>query len=314
MKSRRANRKGSRRGGNGQSLQAFESETVTVHFREVPLQITQATSGTGGLTNLSGNASATSATSYNIDPYNIGGRLNEFAHLFAQYRFKSLRLNFIPQSTSAGVVDTVVGETTTPAYENRAFSWAISPDPSITAGTFTTTGNIGKFGNTSRSSFLVLPKNNNWLFTSTSAASPTAIDLRMASPAKLIWVYYGTSTTATNNLGFIQYVGSIQFRHPTNDVAAVGSSQVPRSLPPTAENMPGHHRCPNCGYVVIAYDGVVEEKKDGGVGSATAAIGLQKSPPPFSSTAVGKAAKSPVGTSWSQVNAETAKSMGWFGN
>jgi len=220
---KRKNKRGKGKGSGG----SFQNAIISVPFREVPLSVVQASSGTGGLTNLSGNTSTTAGNTYSIDPFNIGGRLNEFAHLFAHYRFKKLVIKFIPQATQSGVPDEPSGQVTTVPAENRAFGWAIINDPSITAGSYVTVGNIGKFGNTTRTSTLVLKRMPEWLWTSTSAASPTAIDLRMASPAKLVWIYYSTSTTATNNLGLIQYTGVIEFRNPTNDVAAVGSKQFP---------------------------------------------------------------------------------------
>jgi len=213
-------KQGKRSGGFG-SMSARQSKIVTFTTREIPFRITQATSGTGGITSVTSSTSSSNVNSVAIDPFSIGGRTLTIAQLFTKYRFRKVTMRYIPDTSYSGVVESISGPTTTPSYGSRVFAWGVNRDPALSTLSYSQLVQMGGVvGNTNRSSRLVFINNDSsWFFTSTTAASPTTIDLRMAAPLQLRFAYGTASTTAIGSYG--QLVFDIEF-------------QVQGDIPPSA--------------------------------------------------------------------------------
>ena len=212
QKGKRFNRRSAKSISSGNTLQ---TQTFTFRTREVPLRITQATSGTGGLTTVTSGGSYTNANLVPIDPFNIGGRFNSVASNFTKYQLLSVIATYIPDSTQSGVTDLVAGPSTTPTYVSRSFAWGFNRDPALSTLSYTQLIEMGgQYGNTSRPQKLRFSNNRDpyWYFVSTTAASPTTIDLRMAAPLQLRFAYSGTSTTAIGSYGHVVMDFVIKFQ------------------------------------------------------------------------------------------------------
>jgi len=213
---------GKRKGKKGQgrtppirplSKSEFPSGAV-VTARQPSFKLQQGTSGTGAITsNLTG-VSLTNASNIRIDPFSIGSRIGLFANLYCQYRVRRMVIEYIPDETSSGVLDQPAGAGTTPSYGNRSFAMGWNKDPSIT---LTTADGVVEFGgqdgNTSRRMTLRVPASD-WLWNSTTSASPTGIDDRMACHGQLSAIFRTTSTTTATTYGRIDISLEIEFRYP----------------------------------------------------------------------------------------------------
>jgi len=208
----------------------LSSRVSTFPIRANPFRITQASSGTGGLTTVESNASLTAANSVVLDPYTIGGRLSLMANLFTEYRFTKLKLTYVPDDTTAsGVIETAGGPTTTPSYANRSFAIGLATDPALSTLQFDSLVEMGgKISNTTRSVTLVAGGGalNRWRYTSTTAAyaSATTIDFRMVAPLKLYFAYFIASTTATASYGNIVMDATVQFRGSVDNAGVLGAT------------------------------------------------------------------------------------------
>jgi len=136
-----------------------------------------------------------------------------------------MTIRYVPSfTTSSGLEEVVSGSTTAPTYGARAFCWAIACDPNIT---LPTTGAMleygGRAGNTSRSSSLrVVVRDPRWMYTSTTTASPTNIDMRFAAPLELFFRWVSTSTTNTQNYGHLILNFTAEFMGPIATQTTIG--------------------------------------------------------------------------------------------
>jgi len=219
------------KGGGNVSNRLFSQSTVTVPFRGIPFVITQTTSGTGGISTENSGSSLSSTSLVNIDPFNFGARCSLIADQFLEYRFKSVTFKYIPRYTASGVAPTPGGATSTPSYANRNFVWGFVEDPALAGALsyqiFMEYG--GTPGNTTKKSSIRLRGGtlSKWRFTSTTASSPTAIDLRMVAPAQMRFYFDDTSTTAAATYGYIVYDAVIEFRGAANNAAIIGVTETP---------------------------------------------------------------------------------------
>jgi hypothetical protein len=200
------------RPGNGGGT-GLQSRVINFSSRELPFRITQATTGTGGLTSVSSQTSSTAATSVFLDPYSIGGRLFTAAGLYSKYRFRRVVIRYVPDTTFSGVQESVAGATTTPSYGDRVFAWGFNRDPAYSTLSYSQLVQMGgRIGNTSRSSTLsFVNKDPQWYFTSATAGSPSTIDLRLTAPLQLRFAYFNTSTTAAASYGHLVFDIDVQF-------------------------------------------------------------------------------------------------------
>jgi len=203
-------------------------------FRGIPFVITQSTSGNGGISTENSGSSLSSANLVNIDPFNFGARLSLIADQFLEYRFQRIRFTFVPRYTASGVAPTPAGATSTPSYANRNFVWGFVDDPallgSLSYQVFMEYG--GTPANTTKRSSISLRGGtlSKWRFTSTTTASPTAIDLRMVAPAQMRFYFDDTSTTAAATYGYIIYDADVEFRGAANNATIIGVSTPQRKI------------------------------------------------------------------------------------
>lgn len=201
--------------------------TLRVATRSIPFRITQTTSGTGAITSVESGLSLTASNSAAIDPYSIGGRANHFASQFLRYRIERIMIQFVSDETSSGVVESVSGATTTPSYASRVFAMGLFRDPALSTITYENLVAMGGFiGNTSRN-MKARFRGSPWLFTSTTAGSPTNIDLRMTAPYKLYFEFQNNSTTAAASYGHLVFNITWLFQGAIDNAVPLG-----RSLPP----------------------------------------------------------------------------------
>jgi len=213
-------------------MSARQSKVVGFTTREIPFRITQATSGTGGITSVTSSTSSSNVNSVAIDPYTIGGRTLVIAQLYTKYRIRRVVIRYIPDTSFSGVVESISGPTTTPSYGSRVFAWGINRDPALSTLSYSQLVQMGgAVGNTNRSSRLVFINNDNsWFFTSTTAASPTTIDLRMVAPLQLRFAYGTASTTAIGSYGQLVFDIDIQCSGDIPPSAPLGLSLSPPEL------------------------------------------------------------------------------------
>lgn len=267
--------------------------TIRVRLQGFPFFLTQANSGTGGITNNDCKTTATSASALILDPYNIGGRFFNFASLFTQYRIHKATLRYRPYGTAAGVEWAVAGHSTTPNYYNRAFAVGITTDPGSTcSGTSQIIAAGGIFGNTTRSWNLDIPDaaTGKWLYTTTSAASPTVIDLRMTTFGYLQFAFEAASTTTTEVYGAILIDADVSFRGMLPALAPVGLSLSESDSKAMADD--------RYAYRLPRYDpvGPVSVMGAGAVGSRA---GLSPANPPPAAEGKEQSAAKPPATFWS---------------
>lgn len=206
----------------------MQSRQFTFSCREVPLRVSQASSGTGGLTSVTSNGSYSAANSVNIDPYNVGGRMAEVSAVFTKYRIKRLRIRYLPDTTMSGVTDLVAGPSGSPNYVSRTFAWGFNRDPALSTLNYTQLIQMGgSVGNTAKPQTLTFVNNDPaWFFTSTTASSPTTIDLRLVAPLQLRFAYFNTSTTATASYGHLVFDMVVQFQGPIANSGPLGFTSL----------------------------------------------------------------------------------------
>lgn len=145
---------------------------------------------------------------------------------YLQYRVRRGTLRYVPDGTSSGVGEIVVGGTTTPTYGDRSFAMGIFKDPALSTISYE---NIfacgGVVGNTSRGHSISLPSSD-WLWTSTTAASPTTIDLRMTAFGKLYFSYFTASTTATYSYGQLLLTIEFEVRGAVDNATPLGATST----------------------------------------------------------------------------------------
>ena len=189
--------------------------------------VDQATSGNGGFTSQASAASKSSANNFFVDPYNLGGMPYHIASLFMQYRFLWVKIDYIPYSTASGVLTTTSGQTSAPVYGSRNFAWGFQADPYAISSTYTSIViGGGQESNTSRRSSIIMRGGtlSAWRYTTTTAASPTYIDLRMVAPAVVNFAYQQASTTLATTYGNIKISGVMQVRYQIDNAAPIGLS------------------------------------------------------------------------------------------
>jgi hypothetical protein len=217
-----------KRKGKGKGKSNTSASVLTCKFKEYALRVTQGTSGLGGLTSVGSNTSLSNGSLCQVNPYNMGGRFNNMAEMFLKWRILKITVDYLPTlTTSSGVVEVVTGSTTTPAYADRGFAMGLYEDPAVSAATYyqiIVEGGVAC--NTSKRARLTYsnPKNAPWLYTSTTSASPSNIDLRTSAPLEFRFNYYQASTTAAQSYGDLVFNITAQFRGPVNPAASVGSA------------------------------------------------------------------------------------------
>lgn len=206
---------------------AMQMSTFRTRITGVPFRITQTTSGTGGLTTAESSATLSAANSAPLDPFTIGGRLLALGSNFQQYRVVRGKLTFVPDGTSTGLIEIVSGPTAAPTYAARPFAIGIFKDPALSTLTYT---NIidggGKWGSTSKGKQLTIGPSP-WLWTSTTTASPTSIDLRETAFGKLYFAYFNASTTASPSFGHLILQLDLEFKGVIFNAVPIGFTQSP---------------------------------------------------------------------------------------
>lgn len=228
----------SKRGGktnnrSNYNNRAMQQQTTRFYTVTVPFRCTQTSSGTGGITTVESSSSLTAANSTSLDPYTIGGRVLQFTNQFLQYRVVGGSLTYVPDVGAMGISDVVTGGTTTPTYTHRSFAMAIFKDPALSTISYE---NLlaagGSYGATERSHSCRLPVSP-WLWTSTTASSPTTIDLRMTAFGKFYFSFFNTSTTATASYGHFVLRMHFICRGAVDNAGALGKTISSTSSPST---------------------------------------------------------------------------------
>jgi len=231
---RRNNKKQS--GGKSSSRKQKTTATNYVNqvthqlFYEQPFVVTQASSGTGGISSTGGGsgASITSVGYVAVDPFTIGGRFAFMAGMFAQYKINYIKFTFIPDASATGYLENIAGGTTTPVMINRDFAWCLIKD-SADSATMTATQILisgGRYSSTTRRSTLSV-RNLPWMFTTTTSSyvlPPTGVDFRTVAPLALRFAYRQASTTGTQQYGDIMMEANVSFRGPLVYAATIGVS------------------------------------------------------------------------------------------
>jgi hypothetical protein len=199
----------------------------------VPFRVTQATSGTGGLTTVESQTSSSAASSVALDPFTIGGRLLLLGNNFQYYRVVRGRLTYVPDGSSNGLPEIVSGATAAPTYAARPFAIGIFDDPALSTITYNSIlDGGGRYGNTTKGKTMSIGPSD-WLWTSTTGASPTTIDLRMTSFGKLYFAFFNASTTATVSFGHLIIQLDVEFKGVIYNAAALGSAMAPPGISDT---------------------------------------------------------------------------------
>jgi hypothetical protein len=200
-----------------------------VPVRLWPFAVASTTSGNAGFVTANSTNISNFVNTINLDPFTLSGRLELFAALFLEYRFKFLKVRYIPSGESdSGVVENDGAATTTPGYNSRAFCWGFVQDPAISTSGY---GALVEFGgtinNVSRKSSLILRGGNinRWRYVSTTTSSPSTIDLRMVAPVQLRW-YFKNNSTAAATYGDIIVDCVVQFRSPSTNATPIGISYI----------------------------------------------------------------------------------------
>lgn len=193
-----------------------------------PLKLTQGTSGTGCLTSQNTGPSITNGSNLLITPFAIGSRSALFAALFAQWKVRRIQIQYCPDATGSGVVNSASGPTSSPSYGSRQVAMSWNKDPDIQPSThFAIIETGGVAFNSARSSRLTFPSSG-WLWTSTTTAyAATGIDLRMCSHGVFNAAFIDASTTASATYGRFIFTYDLSFRYPQN-VSVIGDPK--RSL------------------------------------------------------------------------------------
>jgi hypothetical protein len=158
-----------------------------------------------------------------LDPYIIGGRFAIFAAQYQQYRIKSGFVKYRPDCSPNGLVDMAGGPSSaTVTYENRAFALGIFKDPALSSITYENILQTGGFYGSTTKGFTLRVPSSGWLWTSTTASSPTTIDLRMTSFGKMFFAYFIASTTATASYGHLEFSLVIEFKGTIDNAALLG--------------------------------------------------------------------------------------------
>jgi hypothetical protein len=146
---------------------------------------------------------------------------------FQQYRIVRGRLTYVPDGSSNGLVEIVSGPTAAPTYAARPFAFGIFKDPALSTIQYNAILDAGgKFGNTSKGKVLTIGPSD-WLWTSTTSASPTTIDLRETAFGKLYFAYFNASTTATASFGHIILQLDVEFKGVVFNAGALGTPSAP---------------------------------------------------------------------------------------
>jgi len=205
----------------------FMTGVVSIPIRGTPFRFEQTSSGTGCIQTAESNVSLAYATTVELDPFAIGGRLNALASIYAQYRIKSGTLTYSPLSSYSGIISNAAGPVAG-SYAERGLAWCIVSDPAIVITNYSQVGEVGKFFRTSQRASLKVPRSG-WLFTSTTliSGSTTAIDRRLACFGRLSAVFREASTTATQAYGDIQMALVVEFRYPLPIAVTIGTPSTP---------------------------------------------------------------------------------------
>lgn len=143
------------------------------------------------------------------------------------------RLTYVPDGTVTGLPEIVSGATAAPTFAARPFAIGIFDDPALSTITYNAILDAGgKYGNTSRGKTLTIGPSD-WLWTSTTSASPTTIDLRMTAFGKLYFAYFNASTTATVSFGHLIVQLDVEFKGVVYNAAALGSAMAPPGMDDT---------------------------------------------------------------------------------
>jgi len=222
---RRFNRNKGRRGRPWSG--SIPDTVVTAPFSVPSFYLDQASTGNGGFTTAVSASSFTAANGLSLDPFSIGGNVYQMASLFSYYRIRRLRLTYIPFSSSSGVASIPSGVSTTPSYTDRAFAIQFTGDPAFTNSSFTSIlASTGKAFNTSRRGVLDVrgPLLGGWKYTTTTASTPLADDLRMACVGRLQIAFSDTSTTQTQRFGIFLLSGVADYRGILDRAVPIGVS------------------------------------------------------------------------------------------
>jgi len=226
---------GSRKRRGTRSQYASASAECTSVIIGAPFTIQQSTSGNGALGTLETPVSLGGTSFVGLDCYTIGGRLVQFADLFAQYMILDGEVEYIPQSTSSGVFSAAAGASTTPSYSERNVAIGIISDPAYNpasdlgiiqaGGCFYRTSDRWKFR---------FPRSvcGKWLWTSTTVTygtPPTSVDNRMVMFGNLCARFTEPSVTNTTEYGELVFRMKVRFRGVATVASPVGANASPPS-------------------------------------------------------------------------------------
>lgn len=200
---------------------------LSVPFSVPSFYLDQASSGNGGFSTAGSAASITAQNGFPVDPFNLGGIVYQMAALYSRYRLKNCRITYIPFTTQSGVISNVSGATASPNYGDRAFAVHYTEDPAFLSSNFISMiAAGGKVGNTSRRLTMGMSGNlaSSWKYSSTTSASPTAIDLRDAATGRVEIAFSDTSTTATARYGIFVLSGVAEFEGLIDRAVTIGLS------------------------------------------------------------------------------------------
>jgi len=206
----------------------IQSTVVKLPFKQVAFAVSQATSGNGCLTQLDWGIALAASNTAEFDPYNAGARFKIVASQYQQYRLTSIRATYTPLVNRSGLIDIVAGSTTTPTYANRSFALCMYSDPAVSTTSFAsiveTGGSVFNVGQPKSVVFRSFQKGWLWVSSTLTTGNQTGIDYRLCAAGEIAAAFSSTSTTATQNYGFITLDYTCMFRYPLNNAAPIGST------------------------------------------------------------------------------------------
>jgi len=221
MKLRKAGRSGKRSGVQGSgpavdgSVQSFVTRTKTI---SVSFNAAGFSGSTGLLNTEDSGGSVSGANSVFLDPFTVGGRMNDLAGIFQEYRIKS---GVVRYRTTEGMSGTVPSTSLAAVkYDPFGFTYGLSRDPAFAPANFDGAVQYGgKVTASDRNSTVHIPSTG-WLFCD-QVSSPSVADLRQCSFALLFGFLSGPANYNTGIMGYFSIELETEWRYP-RETANIG--------------------------------------------------------------------------------------------
>jgi len=219
-----------RKGGASSSFKStsFLDRTVRFETNEMFALVSQATSGVAPFTSANtGQTGFTNTSTVTMTTDYIGGRLLQMSELFQQWRVKRMWLQFVPNTTSSGVILTNT-PTTAPTYAENQICIAVSADPGGAPNSFLNAVQSGGFVARTSSPFRFQVRQRStiasWMQTDPVANSNPSLSL--AAPGIITGYFSAAGSTTAVAYGYLFLQMEVLFRYPKLNTNAAPDTRV----------------------------------------------------------------------------------------